>query len=246
MTPKIIDWHQKFNFGGPRKSKIQAVFIHTTENDIGTPAENVANYQIRTRTGSYHCLVDTQKLLIENTDDWITWSTGNLGNDVGLHMSFVARAAMTRQQWLNNRAMLSIGAWKVAQWCRAYGIPAKFVTGPELARGVKGVSTHFEARIWGNTDHTDPGPNFPMQEFLEMVRTHMTGKAPAGGNNMTAFHEINKRFKSRVPGSNVEMRPIDALMNIDRHTWETRQEVRELSNAIRKISERLDSIEGKS
>src|SRR5699024_11891849 len=128
MTPKIIDWHQKFNFGGPRKSKIQAVFIHTTENDIGTPAENVANYQIRTRTGSYHCLADTQKLLIENTDDWITWSTGNLGNDVGRHISFVARGAMSRQQWLNNREMLSIGAYNVVQLFREYVITANVDT----------------------------------------------------------------------------------------------------------------------
>ena len=61
MAPPIVDWHQRFNFGGPRPvSNIRVIYIHTTENDFGTPAENVANYQINSQSGSYHtCLLYT-------------------------------------------------------------------------------------------------------------------------------------------------------------------------------------------
>lgn len=178
-TPPIIDWYQKFDFGAPRStSYLQAVFIHTTESPLGTPAENVANYQLRAKNGSYHYLADGNgRLLRENTDDWSTWSTKNRGNDVGLHLSFVTYAKSTRAEWLSNLKMLDAGAWQVARWCKAYNIPAKAITPAELKRGVKGISTHDGARIaWGVTDHTDPGPGFPMDVFVSMVKKHMTGE----------------------------------------------------------------------
>lgn len=181
MTPKIIDWSSRFDFGSPRStSNLQAVFIHTTENRIGTPAENVANYQIGAKNGSYHYLADDSgKLLRENTDDWVAWGTGNRGNDVGLHISFVANAALTRAQWIANMPMLRAAAWQVARWCRAYGIPARYVTPDQLRAGIKGISTHDGARLaWGVTDHTDPGPNFPMSTFINMVQKELN-PAPA-------------------------------------------------------------------
>lgn len=176
MTPKIIDWSSRFDFGSPRStSNLQAVFIHTTENRIGTPAENVANYQIGAKNGSYHYLADASgKLLRENTDDWVAWGTGNRGNDVGLHISFVANAALTRAQWIANMPMLRAAAWQVARWCRAYGIPAQFVTPSQLRGGIRGISTHDGARqAWGVTDHTDPGPNFPMDVFINLVKQEL-------------------------------------------------------------------------
>lgn len=54
---------------------------------------------------------------------------------------------------------------------------------------------------------------------------------------MTAFHQITERFKSRVPGSSVTMRPIDALLNIDRHSWETRQRVADIEAKLDKLLE---------
>ena len=45
---EILDWTQKFAFGDPRpESKIRNIFIHTTENEWTTRAEDVAAYQIR-------------------------------------------------------------------------------------------------------------------------------------------------------------------------------------------------------
>lgn len=240
-TPQILDWSARFGFGSPRPvDLIRNIFIHTTENAFGTPAENVANYQLRTETGSYHYLVDNAKLIRENTDDWLTWSTGNKGNDIGLHISFVAYAHYTRAQWLEQRRMLDRGAWQVARWCRTHKIPPVFVDRHGLLRGERGISTHDAARVWGGTDHTDPGAGFPMDVFISLVKKHLAAAdqpAKKEPSPMTAFHQITERFKSRVPGSSVTMRPIDALLNIDRHAWETRQRVADIEKKLDKLLE---------
>lgn len=173
-----IDMSKQFGFGGPRStSGIQRVVIHTTENSTGTPAANVANYQIRSKTGSYHYLVDASGKRIRcNTDDWITWSTGNnAGNVQGLNLSFTTYSANTRAQWLAQEKMLRAGATVVADWCKKYNIPAVKVT---TGRGICG---HGDMRAFGGTDHTDPGPNFPWDVFIKYVKAAMGGTTTGGG-----------------------------------------------------------------
>lgn len=167
VTYYDTDWSARFDFGGPRPtSGIQRIVIHTTENAGGTPAANVANYQLTSRTGSYHVLVDTTgNRLRENTDDWITWSTGNnAGNVQGLNLSFVAQAGWSRDQWLAQEKMLRAGAKTVRYWCDKYNIPMSKVT---TARGICG---HGDLRAFGGTDHTDPGANFPWDIFIGYVK----------------------------------------------------------------------------
>ena len=174
MAPTIRDWTAKFNFGGPRNANaLIGVCIHTTENDPSTPAENVAQYQLDSESGSYHTLADRQGILRENTADLITWSTGNQGNTLLMHLSFVARAAMTRSQWLAEDAMLRHGAWEVAQWCKKFGWPVKQVS----VSGLPGITTHDSTRAWGSTDHTDPGKNFPWDVFLRYVNEEIAGQS---------------------------------------------------------------------
>ncbi|MCK7676430.1 N-acetylmuramoyl-L-alanine amidase [Corynebacterium pygosceleis] len=176
MTYFDTDWSPRFGFGGPRPiTGLIGVCIHTTENDAGTPAENVANYQIQSESGSYHVLVDSRgHRLRENTDGWQTWSTANKGNDVLVHLSFVARAAWSRAQWLEQDRMLRAGATVVAHWCKTYGWPVRQVG----VRNLPGITTHNATREWGGTDHTDPGRNFPWDVFLGYVTEAMNPPAP--------------------------------------------------------------------
>lgn len=168
-----VDWAPKFGFGGPRPlSGIRGVCVHTTENVAGTPCENVARYQLNSQTGSYHVLVDTAgRRLRENSDDWITWSTGNKGNNVLLHVSFVAQARWSRAEWLAQDRMLDAGASVVAHWCSRYNIPVRKVS----AAGLPGLVGHADTRVWGGTDHTDPGAGFPWDVFISKVNRHLNG-----------------------------------------------------------------------
>lgn len=199
---KRIDWTDRFNFGRPRPtSGLVGVCIHVTENQPGTPAENVAEYQIDSESGSYNRLVDTgANVLIENTDDWQTWSTGNKGNDILLHLSFVFYAAATREEWLKYDDMLRAGAREAAEWVRKYNFPVRKVTAAELP----GFVGHADTRVWGGTDHTDPGAGFPWDVFLEYVRQELNpAPTPSKENTMNdeqinrVHHELTHEFQSR-------------------------------------------------
>ena len=162
-----IDLHHLIPFGRPTPLPKKIIIVHTTENAPGTPSRNIIDYQVRTQSGSYHRLVDsTGKITMANTDDWQTWSTGNKGNDIALHVSCVAQAKMTREQWLAQPKMLEGVARVIAHWASKYGIPLVKLSRAELGAGKHGVAGHLEAQVWGNTDHWDPGYHFPYDVVL--------------------------------------------------------------------------------
>src|SRR5690606_20584217 len=53
----------------------------------------------------------------------------------------------------------------------AHGITPRRLTIAEMKAGrLSGVITHNDMRLaWGGTDHTDPGPNFPMNHLLALL-----------------------------------------------------------------------------
>lgn len=75
-------------------------------------------------------------------------------------------------------------------------------------------------------------------EVNKIIDKHNSGPAPQKGETVEAFDKIARRFKSRVTGSSVDMRPIDALLNADAHSFVSRSNT-EL------ILKRLDAIEKK-
>lgn len=205
MSPALInsdpvdaDWSQKFGFGNPRSTNgMLGICIHTTENPIGSPAEGVANYQINTETGSYHVLVDNTtndniNSIRENTDDWMTWSAGPKGNQIALHLSFVAYARCTRAEWLAADRMLNEGADAVAYWVKRYGFPAVKINGADLLAGRRGIFGHADvSAAWREVDHTDPGPNFPWDVFLAKVKERLNPTQPQGGTAMTELSGVS-------------------------------------------------------
>ena len=202
-APYDVDMSSQFSFGGPRPtSGISRIVLHTTESPLGTPAENVAAYQIRSQSGSYHYLVDsTGKRVRCNTDDWTTWSTGNNeGNWQGLNLSFVCYSAQTRDQWLAQEKMLRAGATIAAAWAKKYNIPLVKTDGTS-----RGFCGHGDLRRYGGTDHTDPGSAFPWDIFLGYVREAMA--APAADNkeestvsNVDIIAAVNKYTGDYIKG----------------------------------------------
>jgi len=68
------------------------------------------------------------------------------------------------QQQLNNLVDL------VGSLCDRYGIPERWVDVDGLRAGESGISTHGLCTAAGlGTDHTDPGPNWPVEEFMRRL-----------------------------------------------------------------------------
>ena len=58
---------------------------------------------------------------------------------------------------------------------------------------------------------------------------------------MTDFDQINRRYKSRVPGSKVTMTPLDMLRNTDAHAFiakETVERIEQKLDVLIKLMER--------
>ena len=164
------DRSSEFAFGGPRNTaNILGICIHDTEGVTSAQAtsqtaNNVTTYQIDSRSGSYHVMVGVDgERIRQNTDDWITWSTGNKGNDILLHLCFVGSASQSRDDWLAQDKMLRAGATVVRYWSDKYNIPLRRVDAAHLP----GILGHGDTRVWGGTDHTDPGENFPYDVLIQ-------------------------------------------------------------------------------
>jgi hypothetical protein len=69
--------------------------------------------------------------------------------------------------------MLAWAAYKTAYHCKKFGIPAVYRSASALKLGKKGITTHMQCTKAFGGSHTDPGPNFPMDEFLALVHQYM-------------------------------------------------------------------------
>lgn len=163
------------NDDGIRGHAPRLLVVHTFEGpDI--PIERMMDYQSgrlpHQRTGSYHVVVGADgRTGRENDDQFIPWAAGWTGNRIGLHVSLMARASLTRDQWLERTAQLDALARWLAHTSRQYAIPLQPCPVSEIAGTGRGVVSHADlSRAFPHeTDHTDPGPNFPWSHVLELA-----------------------------------------------------------------------------
>ncbi len=171
--------------GGYKKS---IIVIHTSEPGPYAPGRNpgtaaglgkyLSNSSVQ---ASYHIEVDPNGDVcrsLSNSDR--AWAAGDIGNNEGYHICAVGWSAWSRSEWLAMPKMLDSMAVEVANWCRIEGIPANYVPAKDLPNNVWGITTHHQTALaWRQTDHTDPGPNFPMDVFIDKVRAVLNGGNPS-------------------------------------------------------------------
>lgn len=227
------DLSHRITFGQRTNNKKRIVIQHTSENSWGTPAENVLDYQVKTRSGSYHRMIDkTYKIVLANTDDWSTWSVGNKGNDIALHLCVIWWAKTTRPEWMSEPQLLNAVARVYAYWSRKYDIPLVKLTREDLAKEKPGFAGHLEAQVWGNTDHWDPGYHFPYDVVLELARK--INSAPqhvidAEQTFMEAF--MSEAIRSLI-NPKKEFSPGALLGIMDATNWQTNKAIQGLYEAL--------------
>ncbi|PRQ11707.1 N-acetylmuramoyl-L-alanine amidase [Corynebacterium sp. 13CS0277] len=95
----------------------------------------------------------------------------------------------------------------------------------------------------------DPG-GIDMNDFRNRVAAEIkrgpTATAPVGQKGATvSFDQIQARYPSRVEGSTVTMRPLDALLNADAHAFVARANTERILTQLADITRRLDALEAK-
>lgn len=179
------------NDDGVRSGPPRLLVIHTFEGQ-DLPVERMTDYQSgrlpHQRTGSYHVVIDADgRSGRENDNEFIPWAAGWTGNRIGLHVCLSGRAAFTRAQWLARPAQLDTLARWLAHESRENAIPLDLAAVAAIRGNGRGVSTHalIAQAFPRETDHTDPGPGFPLDHVLDLARGINRPKPPTKGNDMT-------------------------------------------------------------
>jgi hypothetical protein len=105
--------------------------------------------------------------------DCRAYHCGHNGNDSYLGLELCGRANQTREQWLDAKSlpMLRMAARRFAELCKEFDFPAVYADYTAVRAQTKGITTHLDiSRAWGQTSHKDPGPGFPLADFIEAVR----------------------------------------------------------------------------
>ena len=114
-----------------RLAPIRLIVIHTMEvPETNSAAESVGRaFADPARRVSAHVGVDTDSTVRYVSDDDTAWAAPGANAD-GLQIELAGRAGQTTGQWADapSRAILERAAQQVATWCRAYGIPPRWLT----------------------------------------------------------------------------------------------------------------------
>lgn len=193
-------------------------FTHTFEGrDLDAVA--MARYQLSPAAGgSYHGVIDREGVTArENDDAYIPWAAMFTGNRAGWHWSLAGQAAFTREQWLARPKQLAKLAEVLASYAKAYDIPLIKRDHIQLVAGKHGVAGHADiSKAWKESDHTDPGVNFPYDVVIadaNKILTAGTAPTPAPERPAASIVPPGKKYPSYLDGR--ELRFSEYLRFID-------------------------------
>lgn len=170
-----------FSNSGSYDRKSKWVVLHTMETgENSSIAENIGAGWFtnpNAQASAHYCVDDNSIVQCVNEGDY-AWASGPTGNLNGIQIEMAGRAAQSRADWLDDysRAMLERTAALTADICKRHDIPVRVLTDEQVAQGEAGITTHAAlARVFRETDHSDPGPDFPWDFFMERVQAHAGG-----------------------------------------------------------------------
>lgn len=173
------------------------IVVHDMEaSEHSGRAESTANYFATLPDGrsvSSHYCVDNDSVVqcVKLSDT--AYTVGNRpGNYRGINWEFAGFASQSGGDWLDafGVAMFAQAAPYIRADAAKYGIPLVRRTVAELKKYTPGVTSHNDLReAFGNTSHTDPGPNFPWDYFMALLQEgdDMTPQQHAQLTNVEAY-----------------------------------------------------------
>lgn len=182
MSDLVTSFVQARNYtpvtGGRR---IDLIVLHSMESpEKPSTAEDVANWFAGPNApqASAHYCIDSNSIVqcVKDTD--VAWHAPGVNHD-GLGLEHAGRASQTPHDWDDpySRAELKLSAKLAADLCRRYRIPAVYLRAADLIANRRGITTHLQATVAfsGGMGHTDPGPGFPISNYVADVTANLTG-----------------------------------------------------------------------
>lgn len=166
-------------FGVGRPAPINLIVIHSAETNegIGT-ARAIANYFKFhcTVPSSAHYNVDNREVIQSVWERNRAWAAPPC-NTNGIHIEMAGRAGQTASQWKDDYSisMMKLTARLVAELVQAYdNIPVRQLSTANVRKGWGGITGHVNvSQAFRQSNHTDPGVNFPWTFFMQEVRNNV-------------------------------------------------------------------------
>lgn len=157
------------------------VFLHCTAGGEGpqSAAGNAAyaaagcpDAHGKLRPASFHYVRDGGHLIQCVPEMSVAFGAAK-GNTLGIHVEMCGRAEQTAAQWDDPTSrLIRTGAVALLRdICKRRSIPTVLLRAKDLTAGRrKGITTHAEwSKAFPSTGHWDPGPNFPLVDFMIRV-----------------------------------------------------------------------------
>jgi N-acetyl-anhydromuramyl-L-alanine amidase AmpD len=173
---------QSRNYTKGRKNRpVRLIVIHTMETPetVGR-AKQVANWFKGSTApdASAHYCIDNKDIISTVDDKDTAWSTGvSEVNQISISIELAGKASQNRMQWKDqySSAMLANAARLTAFLCKKHNIPVVKLSPNQikLGKGIIGHNTVTAAyKVKGG--HSDPGNNFPWDDFIKLVESEYT------------------------------------------------------------------------
>lgn len=190
------------------------VVIHATCPELGFPkasakgrAVSTARYfQSSSSGGSAHYVCDVSETVQCLGESVIAWHAPPNPKSIGIEICADGGSATSfrnpnvryrRAQWLSPQVWPAVlrAAALTRQACQKYGIPMVKLTSADLKAGKRGICGHVDvSNAFHQSDHDDPGPDFPWTEFMAAVKGGATNPNELE-LTVSQFSDLTKRLR---------------------------------------------------